>query len=154
MDRPALPTLPHEILVHISTYTGDNSLLSQLMLHRPFYEYYTTCRQYILQLHTRILTDIYVTELYTIFGKLHRENGPAVIYSDGTQEWHLNDKLHREDGPAVEDLRCFAPANIYPNGEQHWYLNGDLHRDDGPAIIYADGSQVWYRRGDLVGRHP
>jgi hypothetical protein len=25
-------------------------------------------------------------------GDLHREDGPAVIYPDGTQRWYLNDK--------------------------------------------------------------
>ena len=39
-------------------------------------------------------------------GQLHREDGPAVEYADGTREWWLNDERHREDGPAVE----------YPNG--------------------------------------
>jgi hypothetical protein len=34
--------------------------------------------------------------------KLHREDGPAVEYTDGSTGWYLNDKLHREDGPAVE----------------------------------------------------
>ena len=34
-------------------------------------------------------------------GKRHREDGPAVEYSDGTKIWYINDKLHRDDGPAV-----------------------------------------------------
>ena len=28
---------------------------------------------------------------YWVDGKLHREDGPAVIYSDGYKEWWLND---------------------------------------------------------------
>ena len=47
-------------------------------------------------------------------GKRHREDGPAIEYSDGTKRWYLNDKLHREDGPAIE----------YTNGNKYWYLNG------------------------------
>jgi hypothetical protein len=35
-------------------------------------------------------------------GFLHREDGPAIEYHDGTKEWWVNGKLHREDGPAVE----------------------------------------------------
>ena len=32
----------------------------------------------------------------------HREDGPAVIHSNGIKEWYLNGKQHREDGPALE----------------------------------------------------
>ena len=48
-------------------------------------------------------------------GKRHREDGPAVEWSDGDKHWYLNDKLHREDGPAVE---C-------ANGDKSWWLNGE-----------------------------
>ena len=44
----------------------------------------------------------------------HREDGPAVEYSDGSKEWYLNGKYHREDGPAVE---CAS-------GTKLWFLNG------------------------------
>ena len=71
---------------------------------------------------------------WTKNGKLHREDGPAVIYPDGTQYWFISGKLHRENGPAV----------IYPDGRQYWYINGDRHREDGPAVIYPDGEQYWY----------
>ena len=67
-------------------------------------------------------------------GGLHREDGPAEIWKDGTQYWVINGNLHREDGPAV----------IYPDGDQHWYINGERHREDGPAVIYSDGTQYWY----------
>ena len=47
-------------------------------------------------------------------GKLHREDGPAIEWADGTNHWYRNGKLHREDGPAVE----------YPSATKFWYLNG------------------------------
>ena len=47
--------------------------------------------------------------------KLHREDGPAAEYSDGSKWWYLNDKLHREDGPAIERV----------DGSKCWYLNGE-----------------------------
>ena len=47
-------------------------------------------------------------------GKLHRTDGPAVEYSDGTKSWFINGKLHREDGPAIE----------LSNGGKSWYING------------------------------
>ena len=70
-------------------------------------------------------------------GKFHRDDGPAVIYSDGSKVWYKNDKLHRDDGPAVIDT----------DGYKVWYKNGERHRDDGPAIIYSDGRKIWYKNG-------
>lgn len=34
-------------------------------------------------------------------GKLHRDNGPAVIWYTGIKEWYKNGLRHREDGPAI-----------------------------------------------------
>ena len=50
-------------------------------------------------------------------GKLHRENGPAIEYADGTKCWYKNGKLHREDGPAVQGI----------SGYKEWHLNGKLY---------------------------
>lgn len=47
-------------------------------------------------------------------GELHREDGPARIWSSGTREWYINGKLHREDGPAV----------ILYYGTEFFYING------------------------------
>jgi len=81
-------------------------------------------------------------------GKLHREDGPAVEYINGTKFWYLNGKLHREDGPAVEDI----------SGTKSWWLNDKLHREDGPAVIRADGSKAWWLNGerqpDYFGKKP
>lgn len=57
-------------------------------------------------------------------GRIHRENGPAVIHANGTLRWLQNGILHRRDGPAV----------MLPSGEHRWYINGKLHRVDGPAV--------------------
>lgn len=35
-------------------------------------------------------------------GFLHREDGPAIEWSDGDKYWYTNNLLHREDGPAIE----------------------------------------------------
>ena len=67
-------------------------------------------------------------------GELHREDGPAVEWSDGGEEWYLNGQRHRTDGPAV----------IFTDGTKSWWLNGNRHRDDGPAVIFADGSKEWW----------
>ena len=66
--------------------------------------------------------------------KLHRKNGPAIEYADGSKQWYINDKLHREDGPAIERA----------NGSKQWYINDKLHREDGPAVEYANGTKEWW----------
>jgi len=52
--------------------------------------------------------------IYTKDGELHREDGPAVIRTDGSQSWYKDGELHREDGPAV----------IWADGTQLWYKDG------------------------------
>lgn len=67
-------------------------------------------------------------------GYLHREDGPAIEYSDGAKEWWVNGKRHREDGPAI----------IWSDGDKEWYQNGVLHRLDGPAHDWSIGpSEYW-----------
>ena len=46
--------------------------------------------------------------IYTINGKLHRTDGPAIEYPDGSNYWYQNDRRHRTDGPAV----------IHPDGSK------------------------------------
>ncbi len=50
----------------------------------------------------------------------HREDGPALEYTDGHNAWFLNGKRHREDGPAIE---C-------ANGSKAWWLNGKQLTED------------------------
>jgi len=81
-----------------------------------------------------VKVDEYKTKWWYLNDKLHREDGPAVEWADGSKWWYLNDKLHREDGPAIE----------YAHGTKEWYLNDKFHREDGPAIEYAHGTKRWY----------
>lgn len=37
--------------------------------------------------------------------KLHREDGPALEFDDGSKCWYCENQLHRLDGPAVIDNR-------------------------------------------------
>ena len=71
--------------------------------------------------------------------QLHRTNGPAIEYSNGTRSWYQNNQLHRTDGPAIECI----------NGRKHWYQNGLRHRTDGPAAEYADETKCWYQNDRL-----
>jgi len=54
------------------------------------------------------------TRSWYLNGRLHREDGPAVIRHDGIKYWFLNGKRHREDGPAL----------IRADGSKEWWLNG------------------------------
>jgi hypothetical protein len=56
-------------------------------------------------------------------GQLHREDGPACEYNNGSKSWYINGKCHREDGPAID----------FYNGPKIWYLNG----------IYYSSSEEW-----------
>jgi len=71
---------------------------------------------------------------------LHREDGPAIEYTNGDKYWWLNGKLHRENGPAVE----------WSNGNKEWYLNNKRHREDGPAVERSDGDKYWFLNGEEV----
>lgn len=72
-------------------------------------------------------------------GQLHREDGPAVEWVDGSKEWFIDGKHHRENGPAIE----------WDDGKREWYLNGVRHRENGPAVEYPDGKKQWYLNGKL-----
>ena len=47
-------------------------------------------------------------------GKYHREDGPAIIFEDGTRCWALNGLYHRVGGPAIETAEGYCD----------WFLNG------------------------------
>jgi hypothetical protein len=70
--------------------------------------------------------------------KLHRLDGPAVEWSDGTKEWWVNGERHRIDGPAIE----------WSDGAKAWHVDGELHRLDGPAIEWRNGTKEWWVNGE------
>lgn len=88
--------------------------------------------------------------VYRYKDKFHREDGPAIIYDDGTYEYYVNGILHRDDGPAVFDNYIFP--------KEKWYFNGKLHRLNGPAIHnYLCGKpssfncdKKWYIEGHQI----
>jgi hypothetical protein len=53
-------------------------------------------------------------------GYLHREDGPAREFKDGSKEWFINGQRHREDGPAIE----------WGDGHKSWYLNDKLYYEE------------------------
>jgi len=53
-------------------------------------------------------------KIWILNGEYHREDGPAIEYTDGTKCWYIHGEYHREDGPALE----------YPDGRKYWFFNG------------------------------
>jgi len=99
---------------------------------------------------------------YYLDGKLHRTDGPAIEFVNGTKMWYQNGKYHRVEGPATEYSgnnkhwyqhgklhRNDGPAREYSNGEKEWYQHGKLHRNDGPAVESSTGSKSWYQNDKL-----
>jgi hypothetical protein len=70
---------------------------------------------------------------YNSNGQFHRLDGPAIVWTNGTKEWLINNKRHRESGPAIE----------YNNGTKFWYLNDKIHRLNGPAVEWESGLNNW-----------
>jgi hypothetical protein len=87
-----------------------------------------------------IVTDKYGNRFWFLNGLLHREDGPAVEWADGTKYWYINGQRHREDGPAIE----------YTDGWKEWYLNGKKMSEDGPAVEYANGTKEWWLNGEYL----
>jgi len=76
---------------------------------------------------------------YWVNGNLHSEDRPAVLNSNGTEEWWYNGRKHRADGPAV--IKHYNNTWI-----EEWWYNGNLHREDGPAIKTFDYKE-WFCHG-------
>lgn len=90
----------------------------------------------------KLHVDKGIKEMWIKDGKRHREDGPAIIYTNGTIIWYLNGEKHRIGGPAVE----------YGNGQKKWYQDGELHREDGPSIEYPGGHKSYYIKGRLYSK--
>ena len=89
------------------------------------------------------------------FGIVHRVDGPAIEYADGSEAWYLNDQLHRVGGPAITlSLTCDKPFYTMEialhAGDKAWYQNNKLHRTDGPAVERNNGTQLWYINGNKL----
>jgi len=74
------------------------------------------------------------TKEWWVNGKLHRIGAPALEWDDGTRQWWFNGKLHRLDGPAYEGA----------SGTKEWHMNGKRHRTDGPAVEHVNGTRQWW----------
>lgn len=83
------------------------------------------------------------TKIWCCRGKLYRRDGPAVVHSNGIKIWYClryQELVHREDGPAIE----------FENGDKIWVHRGMIYRKNGPAIEGVGGYKGWYRKGKCV----
>jgi hypothetical protein len=87
--------------------------------------------------------DSYCITGYTAYylgNTLHREDGPAIEYTNKRKEWYILGQFHREDGPAVEDAW----------GNKWWFWRNKLHREGGPAREYSNGDKEWWIHGKRI----
>jgi hypothetical protein len=98
-------------------------------------------------------------------GLLHREDGPAVEYSNGSKVWYKNGRLHREDGPAIE----------WADGKKEWWVYGKRYTEEDieklpgifekiknqikntnpmkqKMIVDHDGTKRWYNEKNQLHR--
>lgn len=110
-----------------------------------------------------LITDPSGIQRWFLEGNLHRTGDlPAVIYPDGKREYYKYGRMHRDNGPAMitangdqywyhEGLQhrdVDLPAVICVGGGKIWYQYGKYHRDnDQPAYINHNGDQSWYQYG-------
>ena len=98
--------------------------------------------------------------------QLHRANGPAIEYPDGSKAWFVNGVRHRTDGPAyigvdgteewwikgakVGKQKFIFLLNLDSQTILKEYLvNGVRHNEEGHAIMYFNGTRGWYMNGIL-----
>ena len=125
--------LKYEILKFVSYFELDHVLpCFRLTPKEVAYIKYKIYKQRLT------VTNQYGCITYSVDGKLHKLNGPAVVFESGSKMWAINGKRHREDGPAIE----------HANGDKEWYLRGERHRSNGPALERADGGKAWYVNGE------
>lgn len=74
------------------------------------------------------------TRVWRLHGEVHREDGPAVEFTDGSKVWFLHGRQHRDAAPAIE----------YADGTVVWFQCGKRHREDGAAVEYANGTVQWW----------
>lgn len=90
--------------------------------------------------YDEIITDPATGTIRYLFeGDPHRTDGPAIIYSDGTEEHFLEGVRHCAGG---------RPAVTLSTGEREYHVRGQLHREgDLPALIDPDGNEEYWIKG-------
>jgi hypothetical protein len=75
---------------------------------------------------------------------IHRSRGPAVVWSDGEEQWRVDGELHRDDGPAW----------TRDDGLEVWARDGKLHREGKrPSVLHPNGFALWATNGEVTVVH-
>ena len=75
-------------------------------------------------------TDSIGNKRWSVNGKNHRLDGPAVERASGDKSWFVNGKLHRLDGPACE----------WADGAIEWYVNDE--KFDSPLGLLEHSAKI------------
>jgi hypothetical protein len=149
-----------------------------IQVDRRVAEYTRNNRKTVEDLITRMVIQPRRTVYILPNGVLHRNDGPATIYSD-IHQWYQYGRIHRDnDKPAVVVHGLYSIW--YKNGVTHrendkpavihylvkvastidkiiinplkiWYKNGLKHRDNNlPAVVYSSGKYEYWTNGDLI----
>jgi hypothetical protein len=87
------------------------------------------------------------TEIYTVEIDRLLSSGIAI-----SEHWKMNGKLHRVDGAAV----IWRDGTTGVVKKEYWLRHGEPHREDGPAYIKRKGDtgrvyySVWYQDGKHI----
>jgi len=85
--------------------------------------------------YMKMYINEYGTKIYkNSKGYYHREDGPALEYTNGDKFWYKEGRWHRENSPAREWI----------DGNKEWWKKGKCHRIDGPAWEYLYGEKAWF----------
>jgi hypothetical protein len=79
-------------------------------------------------LHVPDVANLGTACIYLKNNQIHRTEGPAVVFDDGSYIWYLQGKRSRTNGPST-----LIKNPLF----REWRIGGKLHRKDGPAIEYA-----------------
>jgi hypothetical protein len=95
-------------------------------------------RETIIQQYQLSAGTIYYTEN----DSLHRKDGPAIVWENGSQEWFINGVRHRTNGPAYTYTDryqgwCIKGRRYYTNKE--FQEAADLSDEDMIAMILKYG---------------
>jgi hypothetical protein len=90
-----------------------------------------------------IIIKEYNYTLYNKLGLLHREDGPAIEYDNGSFEYYQHNKIHRIKGPA--EFYLSFPMKF-------WRRKGKIHRLNAPAIMKNDNfvTKKFYEFGNFL----
>jgi len=85
----------------------------------------------MLKNYSKIKINEYSTKRYfNDKEELHRLDGPAVEYLNGSKFWHINEKSHRNIDPSEE----------YSDGEKRWFIINKRHRIGG---LFCSDGKLW-----------